>query len=261
MKLSCLILTKNNGKTLEYALMSICKYVDEIVLLDSGSDDNTLDIARKYTDNIFFHEFDGNFGEQKNYGMSKCRGEWIFILDADELVGENFHKCLKYLKSPYRSVALPRCHIIDIGKQRQLITKTHYYDWQTRFIRNDKKAYYSGNPVHHALKNYRRRIHCCEANIFHLDFLVNDYEKRKKKVEYYNRVANAGFPKMYLPEEYPYYTISMMELPEPMVLDKLKHDERFNKYPLNDNKFISARELCKWMVRKYITRIRCCLAI
>ena len=48
MKLSCLILTKNNAKTLEYALRSIYKYVDEIVLLDSGSDDDTLKIARRY---------------------------------------------------------------------------------------------------------------------------------------------------------------------------------------------------------------------
>ena len=71
MSLSCLILTKNNEKTLEYALRSIKKYADEIVLLDSGSDDNTLDIAHRYTNKILYRKFEGNFGEQKNYGMKQ----------------------------------------------------------------------------------------------------------------------------------------------------------------------------------------------
>lgn len=256
MKLSCLILTKNNGKTLDYAMRSIAKYADEIVLLDSGSEDDTLDIARRYTDRICYHEFDGNFGNQKNYGMQQCKGEWIFILDADELVGRNFYRCLNYLKSPYRSISLPRCHLIDIEKEKQLVTPTHYYDWQTRFIRNDGFAFYAGNPVHHALQNYKRRLHCCEANIFHLDFLVNNYEKRKKKVEYYDGIANAGFPTMYLPEKFPYYTMSVMELPEEDILQDLKACCDFNKYDLHESKMVEVREKLKWNLRQMVTMLR-----
>lgn len=80
MKLSCLILTKNNAKTLEYALRTIHKYADEIVLLDSGSDDDTLRIARRYTDKIFFMEFDGDFGKQKIMAYRSARGSGFLSL-------------------------------------------------------------------------------------------------------------------------------------------------------------------------------------
>lgn len=53
MEISGLILTKNNAASVDYALASIRDYMDEIVVLDSGSTDATLDIARKYTDKIY----------------------------------------------------------------------------------------------------------------------------------------------------------------------------------------------------------------
>ena len=257
MKLSCLILTKNNAKTLEYALRSIHKYADEIVLLDSGSADDTLQIARRYTDKIFFREFDGDFGRQKNYGIQQCKGEWIFILDSDELVGQNFYRCLAYLHEPYRSIALPRCHIIDVQGMKQLITPTHYYDWQTRFILNDGKAYYGNKRVHEALQGNTPRLHCCEAHIFHLDFLVNGYDKRKQKSAYYDGIAaGAGFPTMYLPEDYPYHTMTMLELPEKGILQELQHEKGFCAYEWHESRLIYIRESCKWHLRQMLTRAR-----
>ena len=93
--LSVLILTKNNQRSINYALMSVQPYADEIIVLDSGSQDKTLEIANRYTDKIYFREFEGHFGQQKNYGLSKCTGKWIFILDSDEFIGENFATTLK----------------------------------------------------------------------------------------------------------------------------------------------------------------------
>lgn len=256
MKLSCLILTKNNGRTLEYALKSIKPYADEIVLLDSGSDDDTVEIARKYTDRIFYHEFDGNFGLQRNYGMKQCRGEWIFMLDADEVVGENFARCIKYMKPPYRTIALPRCQIWDIKEQKQIITPRHYYDWQTRIVRNDGKSLYAGKSIHESIQNHKRRLHCCETNIFHLDFLINNYEMRKKKVDYYNELSKQGYPRMFLPEDYPYHTIEMIELPEKSLLVEMKENPLFNQYELHDSMLVTVRENIKWFLRQAVTRIR-----
>ena len=77
--LSVLILTKNNQRSINYALMSVQPYADEIIVLDSGSQDKTLEIANRYTDKIYFREFEGHFGQQKNYGLSKCTGKWILF--------------------------------------------------------------------------------------------------------------------------------------------------------------------------------------
>ena len=56
--LSVLILTKNNQRSINYALMSVQPYADEIIVLDSGSQDKTLEIANRYTDKIYFREFE-----------------------------------------------------------------------------------------------------------------------------------------------------------------------------------------------------------
>ena len=88
--LSVLIFTKNNQRSINYALMSVQPYADEIIVLDSGSQDKTLEIANRYTNKIYFREFEGHFGQQKNYGLSKCTGKWILVLDSDEFIGENF---------------------------------------------------------------------------------------------------------------------------------------------------------------------------
>ena len=54
MTLSCVILTKNNQKTIRYALASVAEWVDELVVVDCGSTDDTLTIARAYTSKIFY---------------------------------------------------------------------------------------------------------------------------------------------------------------------------------------------------------------
>ena len=56
--LSVLILTKNNQRSINYALMSVQPYADEIIVLESGSQDKTLEIANRYTDKIYFREFE-----------------------------------------------------------------------------------------------------------------------------------------------------------------------------------------------------------
>jgi hypothetical protein len=59
--------------------------MDEIVIVDSGSQDGTCELARHYTDRIFHREFT-DYASQKNYGVSKASHEWIFSIDADELM-------------------------------------------------------------------------------------------------------------------------------------------------------------------------------
>ena len=57
MKVSGYIITKNNGRSLKWALESVYKHLDEIIIVDSGSTDNTVEIAKQYTDKIYFNEF------------------------------------------------------------------------------------------------------------------------------------------------------------------------------------------------------------
>ena len=192
--LSVLILTKNNQRSINYALMSVQPYADEIIVLDSGSQDKTLEIANRYTDKIYFREFEGHFGQQKNYGLSKCTGKWIFILDSDEFIGENFATTLKYLHSGFKCITMPRYHICSISQWSHFVTKAYYYDWQKRLLKNDSNIFYGNNKVHENLQNYSPRLHCAAGHIFHLDFLLHDYTARAKKSAFYDHLAGGAIP-------------------------------------------------------------------
>ena len=165
-----------------------------IIVLDSGSQDKTLEIANRYTDKIYFREFEGHFGQQKNYGLSKCTGKWIFILDSDEFIGENFATTLKYLHSGFKCITMPRYHICSISQWSHFVTKAHYYDWQKRLIKNDSNIFYGNNKVHENLQNYSPRLHCAAGHIFHLDFLLHDYTARAKKSAFYDHLAGGAIP-------------------------------------------------------------------
>lgn len=83
-KLSVIMITKNAERTIKNVLESVT-WADEIVILDSGSTDNTLAICRQYTDNITETDWPG-FGQQKQRALAKASHEWILAIDADEVV-------------------------------------------------------------------------------------------------------------------------------------------------------------------------------
>lgn len=83
-KLSAFITTFNNSKTLAACLEAI-KWADEIVLLDSFSSDDTLQIAKQFGCKIFQHKFEG-YGPQKQMAMGHTSNDWVLLLDADEVL-------------------------------------------------------------------------------------------------------------------------------------------------------------------------------
>ncbi|EGO62908.1 glycosyl transferase, group 2 family protein [Acetonema longum DSM 6540] len=233
------------------------KYVDEVVIIESGSTDTTLDIAREYTDQIFFREWDNHYGNQRNFGLSKCHGQWVFLLDSDEFVGENFGKVVSLLNNRYRTIAIPRYQIINLAKMLQITTRPHWFDWQTRLIKNDGTIRYEDKPVHEALANYRPRLRCNLANIFHLDFVVNDYSSRQQKVNYYERqYPGAGYPRMYLFEDFPYKTACVLEMPEPHVLELLRQNKEFLSYPDHSSIMTELQQKFQYHTRSLLTKAR-----
>jgi len=83
-RLSVITLTMDEALNIAECLESV-RWADEIVVVDSGSTDGTLDVARRYTDKIFTIAWPG-YGAARNFALSKATGEWILWLDADERV-------------------------------------------------------------------------------------------------------------------------------------------------------------------------------
>ena len=89
-KISVAIITKNEEENIRDCLGSV-QWADEIVVVDSGSTDGTLEISRKCGARVFQEEWKG-YAAQKNSAIDKTRNEWILSLDADERVSAELHR-------------------------------------------------------------------------------------------------------------------------------------------------------------------------
>jgi len=97
--LSITMIVKNSEKHIRQSLESV-KWANEIIILDSGSTDNTVAICREYTDKIFETDWPG-FGIQKNRALQKAICEWVLPLDADEVLSDELQQEIQQtIKNP-----------------------------------------------------------------------------------------------------------------------------------------------------------------
>jgi len=82
--LSVIIITKNEEFHIAKCLESV-KWADEIIILDSGSSDETVSICRQFTQHVFETDWQG-FGIQKQRALNKATGDWVLSIDADEII-------------------------------------------------------------------------------------------------------------------------------------------------------------------------------
>ncbi len=82
--LSVIIITKNEASHIGRCLESV-SWADEIIVLDSGSQDDTVSLCRHYTDKVYETDWPG-FGIQKQRALDKAKGDWVLSIDADEVV-------------------------------------------------------------------------------------------------------------------------------------------------------------------------------
>ena len=83
-KLSLCMIVKNEEKLLPGCLESAKDFVDEIIIVDTGSTDKTIEIAKQYNAKIYEHPWENNFSKHRNQSISYATSDWILYLDADE---------------------------------------------------------------------------------------------------------------------------------------------------------------------------------
>ncbi len=98
--LSVLIRTKNEEDNIARAINSVKDMADEVVVLDSGSTDATVEIAKSLGAKVYLKEWMGH-ARQLEYGISLCGGDWVLVLDADEELSKELRNSIKKeLKNP-----------------------------------------------------------------------------------------------------------------------------------------------------------------
>lgn len=136
--LSLCMIVKNEQQHLERCLKSASPYVDEIVVIDTGSDDSTLNIAAQYGAKIGHFAWCDDFAAARNYAISQATGEWILMLDADEELIVEDPNWLKQLKTDSNPLVYG-CSLEDAYKRSQVSMI-----WASRLFQNKSEIKYEG---------------------------------------------------------------------------------------------------------------------
>lgn len=109
MKISAILITKNEEANLERCLQSV-SWMDEIIIVDSNSTDQTIEIAEKFNAKIYSPKWTG-FGPAKQFALDKATGDWILSIDADEEISFTLkNEILQLLENdpPHEGYYIPR---------------------------------------------------------------------------------------------------------------------------------------------------------
>lgn len=148
MRISVIVITKNEAANIYRCLASI-SWADEIVVLDSGSSDDTVALARRHTQHVHETDWPG-FGPQKNRALGHATGDWVLSLDADEWVSPELGKALRdAAANPGASTAfrMPR---LSTFCGREIRHSGWWPDYVVRFFRRGA-AEFSPDLVHERL--------------------------------------------------------------------------------------------------------------
>lgn len=107
-RISAVIITRNEEQNIGYCLQTVL-WCDEIIIVDMQSTDNTLKIAQEYTAHVYKHEKILAFDKAREIGIGKATGDWILLMDADELLPKTLSDTLKNISitAKYDAVLIP----------------------------------------------------------------------------------------------------------------------------------------------------------
>jgi glycosyltransferase involved in cell wall biosynthesis len=187
-RLSICIITLNEAHDLPRLLKSLEGVADEIVVVDSGSTDGTVEIARAGGAHVFGRTWT-NYAEQKNYAAAQASEDWILLLDADEEVsGELRESILKWKTAP------PQFPVYEMARLAWFLGAwIHHSRWYPDFQRrlyNRRKARFSG-AIHESLR-FQGATGRLEGDLLHYT-VRNLQEQRQKSEEYSTLSARAMF--------------------------------------------------------------------
>jgi glycosyltransferase involved in cell wall biosynthesis len=146
---SAALITYNEERNISAALKSLA-WTDEIVVVDSGSTDATVEVCRTFTDKVFARNWTG-YADQKNYAVEKAGHNWIFSLDADERLSADLQNEIKTMLRhglEFSGYKIPR---IAYFMGRWIRHGDWYPDYQLRFF-DRRKGKWQGGWVHESVK-------------------------------------------------------------------------------------------------------------
>ncbi|WP_069998874.1 glycosyltransferase [Cellulosilyticum sp. I15G10I2] len=178
MLLSIVMMVKNEATNLEKCFESLKPILNvlssELVVLDTGSQDNTVEIAKQYTDKVYFHLWNNNFADMRNKSISYATGKWIFIIDADEIL-EDVQEIIDFFKhDKYKNYNTGYIKIKNYTKKNKYTLSTI-----ARLFKKDKDFRYEG--AIHEQPVVREPIYFFKSELIHYGYSTEDKVLMERK--------------------------------------------------------------------------------
>jgi len=172
--ISAAMIAKDEEEFLPACLQSIRQYVDEIIVVDTGSRDHTVEIARSYGARVFFHPWENDFSKHRNQAIRYACGDWILIIDADEELdrGAGIRLRKEVEKNDAETLYLLVRSPLAIGKQLS-------QQASPRLFRNGMGNHYEG-IVHNQLR-FKGRVRHTNILLHHKGYNL-EKEKMARKM-------------------------------------------------------------------------------
>lgn len=172
--ISLCMIVKNEESNLARCLGNVRNKVDEIVIVDTGSTDNTKEIATRYTKKVYDFEWCDDFAAARNYSISKAENDWILILDADEVVNYFNKKSLTKFMTESKEKA---GRINRLNSFEDISGRKKYFERVNRFF---NKKYF----------RYEGIIHEQVVRIDGEDYLTTDIDIAANHIGYEKEILN-----------------------------------------------------------------------
>jgi tetratricopeptide (TPR) repeat protein len=187
MRLSLCMIVRDEQEMLPRCLASVADAVEEIVIVDTGSTDATVEIARSFGAQVIFHEWTGSFAEARNVSFDAATGDWLLCLDADEVLVEKDAPLLRALTGRTWREAFYLSETNYTGDLEDGTAVTHN---ALRVFRNRPEYRFEGRlheQIAHRLPGYLpERLEASGVRIEHYGYLgvVRDTrEKSRRNIE------------------------------------------------------------------------------
>lgn len=176
--ISVCIITKNEQENIERCLKSLMPYEMEIIVVDTGSTDNTKDIVQRYTDKVFDFEWCDDFAAAKNFAISKTSNDYIIMLDSDEYI-DKFEESELIRTIGNNSDKVGRIQIKNVFKKTDPCKESR--EWVSRIF--NKKSYHYEGRIHEQIVRYDGKQYDtfqAPVTIIHTGYDLTEKEKKAK---------------------------------------------------------------------------------
>ncbi|HOO13104.1 MAG TPA: glycosyltransferase, partial [Bacillota bacterium] len=174
MLLSIGMMVKDEEKYLEECLQGLRPILDavdsELIIVDTGSTDRTVEIAKKYTDRVYHHKWTGHFGEMRNTVLKYAKGQWFFFIDADEII-DDYADIVDFFTSKRHKKANAAFFLLKNVLSKE-DNDSYGYAHMLRFFRKDKEFHFRGAV--HEQPVYKPPVAYIKASAVHYGYLNDD---------------------------------------------------------------------------------------